>query len=215
MVYGIGFWAVTFDFMGKILIAVTALMAHRIIIKEKEIDKVLGVTITGGVTLGDYLIGDGLNDQISSDLYEGFKELMGDKINSYGDVKEILLEKIELGDSSVFGLINKIKGQLGENAFIQEAQQLGIDAKLAESGSQEAWDVVVDKGDNLQFVQVKLYSDPNAVVSEITKVNDKIADGSLIYEGSVIDQIDFAVPTDIYQEVSQAVTDKGINSLNN
>lgn len=40
MIFGIEFWAVTFDFVGKFLIAVTALLAHRIIIKERGIDKI-------------------------------------------------------------------------------------------------------------------------------------------------------------------------------
>jgi hypothetical protein len=39
--YGIEFWAWTFDFAGKLLIAITALMAHRIIIKEKSIDDIV------------------------------------------------------------------------------------------------------------------------------------------------------------------------------
>jgi hypothetical protein len=179
--------------------------------KEKEVDALLGVTITGGVTLGDALIGDGLNDQISDELYAGFKGLMGDKINSYDDVRNILVEKIDLGDSSVLGLINKIKGQLGENAFLAEANQLGINAKLAESGSQEGWDVAIEKAGEMQFVQVKLYSDPNAVINEISKVNDKIADGSLLYNGAPIEQIDFAVPENIYDEVAVAVAEKGLN----
>ena len=41
MVYNILFWATTFDFSGKFLIAITALLAHRIIIKEKGIDKIV------------------------------------------------------------------------------------------------------------------------------------------------------------------------------
>ena len=38
MEFGIGFWAMTFDFVGKILIALTALLTHRILIKERKID---------------------------------------------------------------------------------------------------------------------------------------------------------------------------------
>ena len=41
MAYGIEFWATTFDFVGKFLIAITALLAHRIIVKEKGIDKIV------------------------------------------------------------------------------------------------------------------------------------------------------------------------------
>tara|TARA_Y100000310_G_C20334932_1_gene647033 strand:- start:496 stop:708 length:213 start_codon:yes stop_codon:yes gene_type:complete len=38
MEFGIEFWAMTFDFVGKILIALTALLTHRILIKERKID---------------------------------------------------------------------------------------------------------------------------------------------------------------------------------
>tara|TARA_Y100000310_G_C20500322_1_gene723639 strand:+ start:637 stop:858 length:222 start_codon:yes stop_codon:yes gene_type:complete len=38
MVFGIEFWAVTFDFVGKLLIAFTALLTHRILIRERKID---------------------------------------------------------------------------------------------------------------------------------------------------------------------------------
>ena len=39
--FGLEFWAITFDVFGKILIAATALMAHRIIMKHRGIDKIV------------------------------------------------------------------------------------------------------------------------------------------------------------------------------
>lgn len=179
--------------------------------KDREIDALLGTTITAGVTLGDYLIGDGLGDQMSDELYQGFKGLMGDKINSYSDVRDILVEKVELGENSVFGLINKIKGQLGENQFLKEAQEAGVNASLAESGSQEAWDVAIENSGEMQFVQVKLYSDPDAILNEITKVNDKITEGNLLFNDTPITQIDFAVPENIYEQVAEGVAEKGLD----
>ena len=41
MEFGIGFWAVTFDFIGKLLIALTALLTHRVLIRERKIDKLV------------------------------------------------------------------------------------------------------------------------------------------------------------------------------
>jgi len=180
--------------------------------QEKEIDGLLGSMVAGGVTLGEVLSNDDLSDQISQELYDGFKSLMGDKINSYEDIRDILVEKMEIGDRSVLGLVNKIKGQIGENAFIQEAHQLGVNAKLAESGSQEAWDVAIDRGGETQFVQVKLYSDADNVIQHIEKVNQKIAESVLFYEGTSIEQIDFAVPQEIFQEVQEKVIEKGLNT---
>ncbi|MAG38240.1 hypothetical protein CMI45_02555 [Candidatus Pacearchaeota archaeon] len=39
--FNIEFWAFTFDSLGKILIAATALMAHRIIMKHRGIDDIV------------------------------------------------------------------------------------------------------------------------------------------------------------------------------
>jgi len=39
--FGIEFWAVTFDFVGKILIGVTALLVHRRVRVERRIDRVV------------------------------------------------------------------------------------------------------------------------------------------------------------------------------
>ena len=41
MIFGIEFWAITFDFLGKLLIAATAIMAHRRIVIEKRLDKLV------------------------------------------------------------------------------------------------------------------------------------------------------------------------------
>lgn len=37
----IEFWALTFDFVGKLLIAITALLVHRKLIMEKRIDRIV------------------------------------------------------------------------------------------------------------------------------------------------------------------------------
>jgi hypothetical protein len=53
MQFTIEFWAITFDFIGKLLIALTALMTHRILIREKRIDKLvlkdMKLEVTAGV----------------------------------------------------------------------------------------------------------------------------------------------------------------------
>lgn len=41
MIYGLEFWALTLDFVGKFLIALTALLTHRRIALEKHIDKLV------------------------------------------------------------------------------------------------------------------------------------------------------------------------------
>lgn len=39
--FNIEFWAVTFDFAGKFLIALAALLTHRVLIRERAIDKLV------------------------------------------------------------------------------------------------------------------------------------------------------------------------------
>jgi hypothetical protein len=41
MEHNLEFWAFTFDLIGKLLVAATALMAHRVLIREKKIDKLV------------------------------------------------------------------------------------------------------------------------------------------------------------------------------
>ena len=111
--------------------------------KEEELENLLQTAVGEGVVLSDLLVGDGLNDQISPGLLDGFAELMGQKADSYDEVRNILFDKLQDGDSAVFGLINKIKGQIGENQFMQGAQAAGLNARLAELGNQEAWDIAI------------------------------------------------------------------------
>jgi hypothetical protein len=57
---------------------------------------------------------------------------MKGKVNSYDDVRRILLEKLDKNEASVWGIISKIQGQIGENEFVRHA---GSYAHLAKSGS--------------------------------------------------------------------------------
>ena len=171
--------------------------------KEEELDNLLQTAVGASVVLGDLLVGDALNDQISPELLDGFAELMGQKADSYDEVRNILRDKLQDGDSAVFGLINKIKGQIGENQFMQAAQVAGLNARLAQLGNQEAWDIAIDNADGTtQYIQVKMYSDAGGVVRHMQDVNQKLAGGVVISDGDrVVGAIDFAVPANIADEV--------------
>ena len=181
--------------------------------KEEELDNLLQTAVGAGVVLGALLVGDGLNDQISPKLLDGFAELMGQKADSYDEVRNTLLDKLHDGDSAVFGLINKIKGQIGENQFMQGAQTAGLNARLAELGNQESWDVAIDNTDGTtQYIQVKMYSDAGGVVRHMQDVSQKLAGGEAISDGDrVVEAIDFAVPANIAEEVSVRVAELGID----
>ena len=181
--------------------------------KDEELDNLLQTAVGAGVVLGDLLVGDGLNDQISPELLDGFAELMGQKADSYDEVRTILLDKLQDGDSAVFGLINKIKGQIGESHFMQEAQAAGLNARLAELGNQEAWDVAIDNADGTtRYIQVKMYSDADGVVSHMQDVSHKLAAGVEISDGNqVVEAIEFAVPANIAEEVRARAAELGID----
>ena len=182
--------------------------------KEEELDNLLQSSVGSGVILGDLLVGDGLNDQISPELLYGFTGLMGQKADSYPEVRNILLDKLQDGDRAVFGLINKIKGQIGENQFLQESQAAGLNARLAELGNQEAWDVAIDHIDGTtQYVQVKMYSDAGGVVRDMQDVSQKLAGGEDILDGDrVVETIAFAVPANIVEEVRARAAELGLDT---
>ena len=165
------------------------------------------------MVLGDLLVGDVLNDQISPELLDGFAELMGQKADSYDEVRGILHNKLQDGDSAVFGLINKIKGQIGENQFMQEAQAAGLNTRLAGLRNQEAWDVAIDNADGTtQYIQVKMGSDAGGVVRHMQDVSQKLAGGEAISDGDrVVEAIDFAVSANIAEEVSARAAELGLD----
>ncbi len=178
-------------------------------VHKREVDEFLATSVGTGVLLADLICGDGLQDSISPELYAGFSELMKDKAASYTAVRQILLEKLNQGDSSVRGLISKIQGQIGENSFLEH---VGSHARLAASGSQEAWDVAVSHPDEVtQYVQVKTYSNANGVMQHIRDVQEKLAAETVFDGDTLVKRIDFAVSEDIVDEVQSKVTAAGLD----
>ncbi|MEQ9617823.1 MAG: hypothetical protein RIG61_01455 [Deltaproteobacteria bacterium] len=175
---------------------------------EKRVDELLNTPIAPGVVLFDVLHGDQILDQIKPELKEAFTALMKDKADTYEEIRALIYEKIELGDNSIEGFINKIVGQVGENRFIDEAEKIGLDARLAESGSQKGWDAVLPTSEGTkEYVQVKLYSEPSSVIREIKEVNDKLQLGEITDGDQIVNSIDFAVPEDIHEEVVEMVNE--------
>jgi hypothetical protein len=179
--------------------------------KEKVIDDFLGTTISSGVMISDLLIGDGSLDQISPELKQAFEGLMKEKADSYSKIRQILYEKLEKGDNSVLGTVNKIKGQVGEEFFKQQCEKEGIVAQLAESGNQEGWDVYIENSDGVaEYVQVKMYSDAGGVIQHVKKIQDKIKEGSILgQDGLPIEKIKFAVPIDISYDLKEKISNSG------
>ena len=169
-----------------------------------EHDQIIG----GAVIVGDVLNGGTLLDQIPKEVKHAFVNLMGKRAESYGQMRQILLDHCQhsdgtfmrFDDSRLLGFVSKLKGQIGENLF---QQHLGGAAILAESGSQEAWDVAVRQADGLHhYVQVKLYANPHGVVRHMLKVHERVLDGDLLgVNDETVNHVFFAVPDDIRNEV--------------
>ena len=180
--------------------------------KEKRVDELLNTPIAPGVILFDVLHGDQSLDQIKPELKEAFQTLMKDKADTYEEIRALIYEKIKKGDNSIQGMINKILGPIGENEFIQEAERLGLNVRLAESGSQKGWDVALTNSEGTtEYVQVKLCAKPNGVIREIKKVNN-IKFGEIKDGDQVVESINFAVPENIYDEVVEKVNELDLNT---
>jgi len=164
--------------------------------RVEQVDSFLDNLVASGVLLSDLAIGDGLRDQISPALLEGFA-----KADTYDEVREILRKQLALGKESVDGLVNNIKGRIGENMFVKEAPP---GARLAKFGNQEGWDVAIDRADGTQYVQVKMYKDANGVLRHMREVQEKVEKGVITDGGKAVNHIDFAVPSDIHEEVVNA-----------
>jgi hypothetical protein len=175
-------------------------------IVQKELRDFLGMPIMAGVTTLDVLVGDRLVDTLSPEVKQAFTELMGTRADTRAEIERLILEKFESGEEAVLGLMNKIQGQMGEDIFVQLA---GPVARLAPSKSQEGWDVRVEHGDHLQYVQVKVHEDPNGVVEQLESLQQKILDGTLRDGDAPIARLDIAVNSEIYAEVKERAVELG------
>jgi len=170
-------------------------------VRRRRADDLLGVEITAGLTLADLLSEGRLNDTpVSNEVKKTLSALMGDKVGTQDEAISYFRAMVEKGDASAEGLVNKLKGTLGELKF-QESFGDGI--QLSQSGSQEGFDLITNDG---KFIQVKMYQGPEGVIDAIEKNAEKIANHEIIHDGQYVEQIDYAVSSNIYEELkSQGV----------
>ena len=176
----------------------------------------LATAAGGAAIVGDALRGGSTLDslgRIPPAVQDAFQKLMGVRPGDYEHMSQLLLQHVSLTESgsiafdekSVFGFINKLKGQIGENMFVEH---VGPAAQLAQSGSQAGWDVAVRQSDGaFQYVQVKLYGDASGVVRHMRSVQERLAEGLISgVDGQTIDHIHFAVPANIHADVQRLVS---------
>jgi hypothetical protein len=166
-------------------------------IAQREVRDFLGMPILAGGTMLDLLMGDQLVDTLSPDAKQAFKALMGVKAESRAEVERLILDKLERGDESIRGLMNKIQSQIGEDVFGRLA---GPAAHLADDKSQEGWDVWVDRGDHTQYVQVKVYADVDGVGRHLRALQEKLLAGTIRDGENPLTRLDIAVNSEIYDE---------------
>jgi hypothetical protein len=163
----------------------------------KSCDDTTGMATMLAVLGIDAMTGDGLLNEISPELLASMTHLMGEKADTYEEARQLITEKLALGDPSFLGFVSKIKGQIGEDRFIAEYPEYA----LAISKSQEGVDAVKALGDGvIEATQVKMYSDPDAVIKHLLAVQSKVNDGMLV-EGNIVGQLNFAVPENIADAV--------------
>lgn len=179
--------------------------------QEREVDAALHSQVGTGLLLGDLLVSDGLLNQISPELRDAFSALMGEKADSYGKIRRLLLQKLKAGDASVLGLVNKMKGQVGENRLVRDLAA-SASARLASVGNQEGWDVAVDHVWGTQHIQVKMYSNADEVLRHMKAIDAKLSGGRVILDGEkIVKRIDFAVPENIASEVARKAEALGLD----
>jgi hypothetical protein len=176
---------------------------------EKRVADFLGARILGGVMIADLMVGDRLVDTIPPDVKAGFFHLMGDQAATREEVAQIIIQKAADSREAVVGLMNKIQGQLGEDAFVRA---VGHAAALAPSGSQEGWDIVVHHEGFSQYVQVKVYKNANKAIQALNELQQKVDAGQLHDGAHVIHSVDFAVNADIYDDVSRKASELGFRA---
>lgn len=175
-----------------------------------SLGSLIGEDLGQTVILGDYLQGHTLLDQLPPELRAALAELRRIDPRDVSAMREELRAHLSGGedgylpfnDPRVLGYVNKVKGQIGENLF---KKHIGQAAELASSGSQEGWDVAVRHADgSYDYVQVKLYQSPAAVVRHMRNVHEKVLAGAI--EGvdhQQVEHVYFAVPEDIREEVAR------------
>ena len=183
--------------------------------KEKQIEDFLNVSITSGVTVGDYFMGDRMLDQISTELLEGFKHsLTRHNFQTYDQLREYMMKKAREPDGGgiILGLINNVKGKLGELKFKEEINELGLNAELSPLANQKGWDIKIPREDYNEYIQVKTRGDADEVIREIREVNNQLIKNEIMDGSLKVDEINFAVPRNILDELKNKLSELDIDN---
>lgn len=171
-------------------------------INYKKKQDILETTIVGSYTLLDALDGQIKDPRIAREVQETLKELSQGKFVNETAMQDYFKGMIERGDKSVNALVGKLKGTLGELEF---KHHIGDDmVKLSESGSQKGWDLAINRDGVEEYIQVKMYKDPNVVIHKIKEVQKQLVNDEILNDnGEIVNNINWAVSKDVFQSLKE------------
>ena len=178
-------------------------------------DDLLHGSIGPGVVLADLIHEDGLNDQVSEELRDAFRNLTSGEVHSYQEARERIAEALREGGSGVSQQwISTIKGRVGENQFLEAAsEEVEGKVQLAELSDQKGYDIVYQPpGGDTRYIDVKTSGDPDYITSEMAETQAELEAGEITTpDGEVVADIEFAVPSNVFEEVQGQAAEQGLD----
>ena len=185
------------------------------IFRKWKADRLLHASLGNGVILADLIHGDGLNDEVPDEVVDAFHNLTGGEVDSYAEARTRIAEQLREhdGDGVSDNWISVIKGRVGENRFLEHAEQIDGDLRLATDSNQEAYDVVHTTGGETRYISVKTSGDPGYIVDEMEATRRKIEAGEVTTpEGEVVRDVEYAVPSPVSEDVQARAAERGLSA---
>lgn len=167
---------------------------------------IFGDALRGGTTL-DYI------DRIPNAVQDACERLQDVRPGDYEQLRDLFMKYATVTDNGAVsfdterarGFVRYIKGQIGEHLF---QNHVGSAAQLADSVTQEGWDVAIRQSDGAyRYVQVKVYGKASDVVKEMRDVQQKVLKGMINGRGGeTVRHVDFAVPENIHADLQRLVS---------
>ena len=177
---------------------------------EKRVDDFLGTEVAAGVVIADVLQGDGMVDAIPEDVQRAFSLVIDKKADTLAEIREGLIERLDRGDDAIRGLMSNLQGRIGELEF---AAASGGIAEMSKNEAQEGWDLVSLADGDPHYVQVKVYQSADAALEKIREVEAKLDSGEILgHFNEEVDAIDFAVNSEIFEEVKSRAAEEGLET---
>lgn len=184
------------------------------IFRRWKADRLLNESVAGGVILADLIEEDGLNDQVSEEVLDAFRNLTGGEVETYEEARNRIAEQIGSGESGASQQwISTIKGRVGENQFQQSADELPGDARLADESNQEAYDVVYTSPQGeTRYVDVKTSDSSDYIVDEMESTQQQLDAGEVTTpDGEVVREVEYAVPEGTADKVQEEAASRGVD----